>query len=122
MSLIEPVPGSVCRQVLLHLWGKSGRIENVYVGDGIFLLSIQGSHSSFPAAVYDDHLDPFYFCHVLYPKEVPRLGSCPLCDGAEMGAIMSQGRLSHEECSAILRGSSSHKTTSALCAQVTVKQ
>lgn len=122
MSLTEPIPGSVCSQVLLLLWGKSGGIEGVYVGDGIFLLSIQGSHSSFPAAAYDDRLDPFYFCHVLYPKEVPSLESCPSCDGAEMGAIMSQGRLSHEEPSAILRGSGSHKTTSALCAQATVKQ
>lgn len=75
----------------------------VCVCGGWGLLSIQGSHGSFPAAVYDDSLDPFCFCHVLYPKEVPRLGSCPSCDGAEMGASMSQGRLSHEERNAILK-------------------
>lgn len=99
----ESVPGPICSQVLLCLWGKSGGIEGVYVVDGIFLPSIQGSHGSVPAAVYDDSLDPFSFCHVLYPKEVPRLGSCPSCDCAQMGAIMSQGRLSCEERNAVLK-------------------
>lgn len=74
----------------------------VYVGDG-GLLSIQGSHDSFPAVVYDDSLDPFSFCRVLYPKEVPRLGSCSSYDCDQMGAIMSQGRLSREESNAILK-------------------
>lgn len=67
-------------------------------------LLFHGSHGSLPAAAYDDNSDPFYFYHMLSPKEVPRLGSCSSCGDTEMEDVKSRGQHSHKMLNAILKG------------------